>query len=293
MNRPASPGERLDAQVVVDRAAFAVDVRLRAEPGETLALMGPSGSGKSTVIGALAGLERLRAGHVRIGGAAVADATAGIHLPPSRRGVGVLGQDPLLFPHMSAGENIAFAAQIAGAEKIEARRIAAGWLERLGLPGAADRRPSQLSGGQRQRVALARALASRPRLLLLDEPFASLDVEAAHEMRALVAQQLQQTRTTAVLVSHDALDAEALSHRALVLEQGKAVQEGPIGELLEAPATSFVRAVALHRRGPDRAAARPAVLEDSAEPTWDPRPMPEHIDPASTTGSAAHHRGSA
>ncbi|MBK0417617.1 ATP-binding cassette domain-containing protein [Leucobacter sp. CSA1] len=237
----------LDACVRVERGDFSVDVELRAGAGETVALMGPSGAGKTTVVDALSGLIRIDEGRIRLGGADIADAASGVHVAPSRRGVGVLGQEALLFPHMTAVENIAFAARAAGSSRAEATALASGWLDRVGLAGLAARRPSELSGGQRQRVALARALAARPRLLLLDEPLVSLDVEAAADIRALLRERLTESGTTAVLVSHDAADALALADRLLILDAGRIAQQGTVEQVLAAPATRFAAAVAASR----------------------------------------------
>jgi len=231
----------LDAHVVVTQAS--VDARLVLNPGEVLAVMGPSGAGKTTLLDAVAGLTRLDAGHVALDGERMADAVR--HTPPSRRAIGLLGQDALLFPHMTAAGNIAFAARSAGSSRSESAAIAGEWMLRIGLPGLGDRRPDQLSGGQRQRVALARALAARPRLLLLDEPFSSLDVEAAAQLRTVVRDQLQ--GTTTIVVSHGIADAEVLADRLVILEHGRITQEGMLGEVLAAPATAFAEAVAAAR----------------------------------------------
>lgn len=228
----------LDAHVIVEHAEL--DVRLSLSPGDVLAVMGPSGAGKTTLLDAISGLTRLDAGHVDIDGDRLADATR--HTPPSRRAIGLLGQDPLLFPHMTAIGNIAFAARSAGSSRADALALAEEWMPRIGLPGLGDRRPDQLSGGQRQRVALARALAARPRLLLLDEPFSSLDVLAAAQLREVVREQLH--GTTTIVVSHTVADAHALADRLLILEHGHATHEGPLHDILAAPSTPFARAVA-------------------------------------------------
>ena len=202
--------------------------------------MGPSGAGKTSLLDALSGLTRLDAGRVSIDGAVLAD--AGRHTPPSRRAIGLLGQDPLLFPHMTAVGNIAFAARSAGSSRAEAMRIAEEWMPRIGLADLGDRRPGQLSGGQRQRVALARALAARPRLLLLDEPFSSLDVQAAAQLRDVVGEHLD--GTTTIIVSHTLADAQSLAPRLVILETGRITQDGPLTEVLASPSTPFTHAVA-------------------------------------------------
>ena len=241
-------GALLDARVVVHRGGLAVDVRLELAPGETLAIMGPSGAGKTTVLDAISGAIRLDEGRIPLAGAVVADAAARSHLAPSRRSVGVLGQEALLFPHMTAEGNIAFASRVAGLTAPAARAEARDWLARVGLGAFASRRPNELSGGQRQRVALARALAARPRLLLLDEPFVALDVEAAADARELLRQQLAASRTATIVVSHDGFDAVRLADRLLVIEGGRISQLGPVAEVLASPATRFVSAVAARCR---------------------------------------------
>src|SRR5699024_6484033 len=142
-------------------------------------------------------------------------------VPAERRRIGTLTQDPLLFPHLSAAENIAFGPRAAGVPARTARADAAAWLARVGLPGAGRRRPRQLSGGQQQRVALARALATRPDLLLLDEPLAALDVATAPQIRHLLADEVRRTGVTAVVVTHDLVDALVLADRVAVLAGGR------------------------------------------------------------------------
>jgi molybdate transport system ATP-binding protein len=226
----------------VDRGAFALDAVLHAEPGEILALMGPSGAGKSTLLGVLAGFVPLSAGAVRLDGDTVQDAVR-VDVPLRKRGVILLGQQPRLFPHLSARENIAFGLRVRRVAKARARREADAWLERIGLRGLGDRRPSRLSGGQQQRVALARALATSPRVLLLDEPLTSLDPATADGIRTVLRDQLAETGTTVVMATHDAADAVALADRLIVLEAGRVTADGPPGVVLGAPATAFAAAL--------------------------------------------------
>src|SRR5213595_297187 len=159
-------GAGLDARLVVDRGTFKLDVVLTAKPGDVVALLGPNGAGKTTALRALAGLTPLDAGHLHLDGTPL-DGT-----PPESRPVGVVFQDYLLFPHLSALDNVAFGPRRHGVDRRSARRQAADWLSRVGLADHARKKPRQLSGGQAQRVALARALAVHPVLLLLDEPLA-------------------------------------------------------------------------------------------------------------------------
>jgi molybdate transport system ATP-binding protein len=183
-----------------------------------------------------------------VGPAAPGGAGARRPVPPARRGIGLLGQDPRLFPHLSARDNVAFGlAHGRRAERMpraRARTEADAWLARVGLASLGDRRPRQLSGGQQQRVAVARALAAGPAVLLLDEPLVSLDVEVGPEIRRLLRDQLRATGTSAVLVSHDVLDAVALADRIVVVDRGRVVEEGPTASTLLAPRTSFLAALA-------------------------------------------------
>lgn len=227
-------GAGLDARVVVRRGGFVLDLPLAAGPGEVVALLGPNGAGKSTALRALAGLVATSGGHVRLDGADLRP------LPPERRRVGMVFQDYLLFPHLSALDNVAFGPRCAGARRREARRIAAGWLERVGLGAYASARPRELSGGQAQRVALARALAVRPGLLLLDEPLAALDAHTRMEIRAALRRHLAGFEGAAVLVTHDPLDAMVLADRIVVVEDGRPVQEGEPAEVARRPRTDYV-----------------------------------------------------
>jgi len=256
-------GALLDAEIRVDRGAFTLDAALHAEPGEILALMGPSGAGKSTLLGVVAGFVPLRAGAVRLDGETVQDA-AGIDVRPRERGVILLGQQPRLFPHLTARENIAFGPRAHRVPKTRARADADAWLARIGLADLGDRRPARLSGGQQQRVALARALATSPRVLLLDEPLASLDPATADGIRTLLRDEL--AGTTVVMATHDAADAIALADRLLVLESGRITADGPPATVLSAPGTAFTAALARTVPGADPAwQARAESIEETAD----------------------------
>jgi molybdopterin-binding protein len=223
----------LDARIVVRRPGFALDLALTAAPGEVVALLGPNGAGKTTALRALAGLVP-SGGHLRVDGA---DLSA---LPADRRGIGMVFQDYLLFPHLSALDNVAFGLRCRGVRTAGARREAAGWLDRMGLAAQAASRPRALSGGQAQRVALARALAVRPGLLLLDEPLSALDAHTRLEVRAVLRRHLDGFAGAAVLVTHDPLDAMVLADRLVVLEAGRVVQEGAPAEVARRPRTGYV-----------------------------------------------------
>ena len=221
----------LDAELAVTRGAF--DLELDFSTEGTLAIVGPNGAGKSTVLAAIAGLVP-STGAISLGSRRID------LLPPEGRRVGVVFQDYLLFPHLSVLENVAFGPRSLGRGRPTARATATHWLERLGIPHLAGRRPDQLSGGQAQRVALARALATEPELLLLDEPLAALDVEVRDEVRAELAEHLSDWGGLTIVVTHERADAAALAPDILVIERGLAVQRGSLVELAAAPATPWV-----------------------------------------------------
>ncbi|MER7737162.1 ABC transporter ATP-binding protein [Streptomyces sp. NPDC096538] len=226
--------EGLDAHLVVDRGSFRLDIALTAAPGDVVALLGPNGAGKTTALRALAGLAPLTDGLLRL------DGTDLTRTPPESRPVGVVFQDYLLFPHLTALDNVAFGPRCRGVGKAEARTRAAGWLDRMGLAEHAGARPRRLSGGQAQRVALARALATDPRLLLLDEPLAALDARTRLEVRAQLRRHLADFEAVAVLVTHDPLDAMVLADRLVVVEGGRVVQEGAPAEIARHPRTEYI-----------------------------------------------------
>jgi molybdate transport system ATP-binding protein len=227
----------LTARIDAVRGSFELSVDLDVPAGSVLALLGPNGSGKSTVLGCLAGLIAPASAEITVAGRALAG------LAPHRRGIGLLSQDALLFPHLSAVDNVAFSPRSTGAGRRAARERACFWLAEVDAVELADRRPGQLSGGQAQRVAIARALAAQPDLLLLDEPFAALDVDAAPAIRGLLRRVLK-TGPTTVLVTHDPLDALALADHVAVMNDGRVVERGPTREVLSAPRTAFTARIA-------------------------------------------------
>ncbi|GAA1940570.1 sulfate/molybdate ABC transporter ATP-binding protein [Amycolatopsis minnesotensis] len=233
-------GLRVD--IAVRRGEFELDAGFEVPAGGVLAVLGPNGSGKSTVLACLAGLLRPGRGEVVLAGRRLTG--DGVHVPPHRRRVGLLAQDPLLFPHLSVVDNVAFAPKAKGVPTRQAREVAARWLSEVDAAGLADRKPAQLSGGQAQRVAIARALAGEPDLLLLDEPFAALDVDAAPAIRALLRRILRDGDRATVLVTHDPLDALTLADTVLVLSGGDVVERGPTKEVLSAPRTAFTARIA-------------------------------------------------
>ncbi|MFT2815937.1 sulfate/molybdate ABC transporter ATP-binding protein [Leifsonia sp. A12D58] len=215
------------------------DISLRLKPGETLAVLGPNGAGKSTLLGLIAGLLRADAGRAELEGTVLFDdgPRARQWLAPHRRGVALLAQEPLLFPHLSVRANVEFGPRSTGASRAEAPAIAEHWMVDTETLEFADRRPHELSGGQAQRVAIARALAAYPRLLLLDEPFSALDVTATVNVRRMLRQVI--AGLTTIIVTHDALDAFLLADRVIVLKDGAIVETGLTRDVLEHPKNPF------------------------------------------------------
>jgi molybdate transport system ATP-binding protein len=181
-----------------------------------------------------------RRGCIRLGDAVLDDPGAGVFVPPAARAVGYVPQDHVLFPHLSALDNVAFGLRARGASRSAARVAAADWLARLGLAERADARPPALSGGEAQRVALARALAVEPQLLLLDEPLAALDARTRPHVRAELRRHLAAFGGARLLVTHDPVDAAVLADRLVVVEGGRVVQEGTVVEVTRRPASRYV-----------------------------------------------------
>ncbi|TRW84811.1 ABC transporter ATP-binding protein [Mycolicibacterium sp. 018/SC-01/001] len=232
----------VDARIALARRG--IDLHLTVADGEVVAVLGPNGVGKSTVLQTIAGLVRPDSGHVRIGDEVVTDVAAGVFVPAHRRGVALLAQRPLLFPHLSVAANVAYGPRCSGLSRRAANERSRRWLDAVDAGTLAERRPARLSGGQAQRVALARALAAEPRLLLLDEPFAALDVGAAAALRRTVRDLLRQDTRSAVIVTHDVLDALAIADTAVVIEDGRIVEQGPVRSVLTAPRSDFAAGIA-------------------------------------------------
>ncbi len=229
----------LDAHLELRIGTLDLDVELQAETGETVAVLGPNGAGKTTALRALAGLAPLDAGYIRLAGETLDDG-ATINVAPERRSVGVVFQDYLLFPHLSALDNVAFGLRSRGHSRSDAHRAAHLALARVGLDEVADAKPRALSGGQTQRVALARALATEPALLLLDEPLAALDQRARATVRRELRQQLSAVPGVRILVTHDPFDAAALADRLVIVEGGRVVQTGSFAEISARPRSTYV-----------------------------------------------------
>lgn len=228
----------LDAALRVDRPGFTLDAPLSAASGEVVAVLGPNGAGKTTALHALAGLAPLTSGHVRVGGRLWEG--DGTHLAPQVRSTGLVAADHLLFPHLSALDNVAFGPRSRGASRSAAHARARAELDSVGIGGLAERRPPSLSHGQAQRVALARALATDPELLLLDEPLSALDPVSRPAVRATLAHRLTAFEGVTVLVTHDPLDALTLADRLVFIEGGQVVQEGTPHEVVARPRDRYV-----------------------------------------------------
>ena len=230
----------LAARIGLRLGTLDLQIELTVEPGEIVALLGPNGAGKSTVLRCLAGLERIDDGRIVLDGAVIDDADADVFVEPEQRPIGFVFQDYVLFEHLSVLENVAYGLRARGAAKADAREQAGQWLERMSIAGYASERPGSLSGGQAQRVALARALATNPRLLLLDEPLAALDVGTRATVRRDLRQHLETFEGMRLIVTHDPVDAHALADRVIVLEDGRVAQAGTLAEVTAHPRTRYV-----------------------------------------------------
>lgn len=211
------------------------DVSFTAPAGEITCLLGASGCGKSTLLNLAAGLLKVQSGALYLDGALLADAQT--NPPPENRPVGLVFQDGALFPHMTIAANIGFGLPRAGRDAV------AGWLEQVGLAGLGSRYPHELSGGQQQRAALARAMAPGPQVLLMDEPFASVDIVLRRKLRRDCRMLLRARGTTTLLVTHDPAEALDIADYIAVMEGGKIVQFATPAELHDAPATAAVGAI--------------------------------------------------
>jgi len=212
------------ARTVLDRISF------DAAPGEIICLLGRSGCGKTTLLRLIAGLERPRGGRIAVGGREFTG--PGTFVPPDKRGVGMMFQDYALFPHLTALENALFGFKGNGPDAIAL-------LRRVGLDHAAHRYPHTLSAGEQQRTALVRALVSQPALMLMDEPFSNLDTGTRDDVRRLTLALLRETRTTAIIVTHDPEEAMLLADRIVLLHDGRIEQIGTPADLYRAPRSLF------------------------------------------------------
>ncbi|MBS9403882.1 ABC transporter ATP-binding protein [Halomonas sp. TRM85114] len=212
-------------------------IDLHVAPGEVVCLLGPSGCGKTTLLRIAAGLETLQQGRVSLNGQTIAESRKR-HLPPEKRNVGLAFQDSALFPHLSVLQNVTFGLKRLSGEERTARAM--GLLKQLGIAGYAEAYPHTLSGGQQQRVALARALAPAPALMLLDEPFSSLDARLRDRIRDDTLHVLKQVGAGALLVTHDPEEAMFMADRIALMRDGAIVQTGTPKELYCSPRDPFV-----------------------------------------------------
>jgi iron(III) transport system ATP-binding protein len=208
------------------------DASFALEPGEIVCLLGPSGCGKTTLLRIAAGVERPQSGRVFIDDIEVVGPTR--FVPPEKRNVGLMFQDFALFPHLSIIDNVAFG--LSGLSRAQAKAEARLALKRVGLADYERDYPHRLSGGEQQRVALARAIVPRPQVMLMDEPFSGLDQRLRDQVRAETLALLKETRATAMLVTHDPVEAMGLADRILLMRGGRLVQAGTPRQLYNAPA---------------------------------------------------------
>lgn len=212
------------------------NLSLEITAGELFVLLGASGCGKTTLLKIIAGLITADSGRLLVNGREI------MGLPPERRNIVYLFQKPTLFDFLDVRENIGFGLKMRGVEKEKRRQLVDEALERIGLPGYGDRKPSQLSGGQAQRIALARALILRPDVLLLDEPLSSLDASLRDEMRELIRQVNRDSATTMIMVTHDQMEAAVVGDRIGVMIEGIIEQVEKPNVLFNAPANERVAA---------------------------------------------------
>ena len=223
----------LELDIQVDVHGFPLDLDLETQNGEILALFGPSGTGKTTTLRCVAGLLRPLRGRIELDGDVLFDSQLGINIPSRARRVGYVPQNYALFPHLTVAQNIAFG--LSEMSRTEQRERVQEMLAVMRLTGLEPRYPSQLSGGQQQRVALARALVTRPRLLLLDEPFAALDEAISNRLQSELLALPARYRIPTLLVTHNLAETYALCDRLAVLGNGRVLQIGPKEEVLREP----------------------------------------------------------
>lgn len=247
-NTPSTSGAGDRGQVAVKidvrLTQRGIDANVELQPGEIVAVLGPNGAGKSTLVSLIAGLIKPDSGRIVVDGRTLVDTDRGVWVPAHQRGVALLAQQALLLPHLSVAANVAFGPRSQGASRAHAAAQATHWLGAVDAAELADRRPAQLSGGQAQRIAVARALAANPSLLLLDEPITALDVAAAPTIRQLLRKVLRHPPRTAVLITHDILDALTLADRIIVLADGKVAEDGSVRDVLSRPRSSFAARIA-------------------------------------------------
>lgn len=240
MTNGPSDKESLFLEVSKRLRDFTLSVALEVRPGESVALVGPTGCGKTTLLRTVVGTVRPDAGRIIMAGQTWFDAEKRTNLPPERRHTGYLPQEYGLFPHLTVAENVAYGARARGLSRAEALAVAHDLAEQLGIAELAHERPGRLSGGQRQRVALARALASKPQVLLLDEPLTALDMQTRASVRIFLKGLVEQLGLPTVVVTHDPVDALTLGTRIAVMRDGQLAQVGTRDQILDAPRDPFV-----------------------------------------------------
>ncbi|TWI11514.1 ABC transporter ATP-binding protein [Aerolutibacter ruishenii] len=234
------------SKVFGDQAALS-EVSLDFKFGQHTAIIGPSGCGKTTLLRLLAGLDAPTAGKVLLDGRTLS-ASGRVLVPPHSRHIGLVFQDLALWPNLSALDNVLLGLPGLRHARSRVRAQALDALERCGIPDLAHARPGRLSGGQQQRVAIARAIAVRPKFLLLDEPFAGLDLVTKDALFDQIAALCRALGSTVILVTHDPAEVAQLCERVVVLERGQVVESGRLGELLQAPQSSLLRRFKAHQQ---------------------------------------------
>ncbi|MGH7581560.1 MAG: ABC transporter ATP-binding protein [Gemmatimonadales bacterium] len=230
----------LELRVASRRGEFELDLAFEAAPGATTVIVGESGAGKTSLLRLAAGLDHPRSGRIVLDGAVYADPAAGVAVPAWRRDIGYVSQDYALFPHLSVAQNVAYGLRASGEGRASTERRVAEALARTRIPELARRRPGMLSGGQQQRAALARALVLDPRLLLLDEPLAALDLQTRRAVRGELRRLLRELGCVTLYVTHSPVEALLFGDRIVVLEGGRATQIGSRDELLRHPRSRYV-----------------------------------------------------
>ena len=212
-------------------------VGLMVPKGELACLLGPSGCGKTTLLRLSAGLEVLQKGWITIGDQLVGNGETGLHIPPEKRGVGLMFQDYALFPHLTVRENIIFGLRRPTAARMD---WVTGALGRFGLADMMNAYPHTLSGGQQQRVALLRAIAPQPRVMLLDEPFSGLDVTLRAQVRTETLELVKETGAASLMVTHDPEEAMFMADRIFIMNEGRIIQAGAPKDIYSQPTNAFV-----------------------------------------------------
>jgi iron(III) transport system ATP-binding protein len=216
------------------------DVSFEVAQGELLTLLGPSGCGKTTTMRAIAGLEKITGGEIYLRDRLVSSVPRGIHLPPEKRGVGMVFQSYAIWPHMTVFDNVAYPLRCHKVPRADINRRVQHGLNLVDMETYGDRPATRLSGGQQQRVAFARAIVMEPSVLLLDEPLSNLDAKLRVQMRSHIKELQRRTGLTMVYVTHDQGEAMALSDRIIVMNGGRIEQIGTPEDIYERPTSAFV-----------------------------------------------------